>query len=64
MARLNNDMTLAQYIKLNYDPSMESCPDSQEHLLWTICDFLSSYNYRSSDSKYLKRHGLRKSDFS
>ncbi len=63
MAKLNNNMTLAQYIKRNYDPSMERCPGSQEQLLWTICDYLSSYDYHSSDSKYLKGHGLCRADF-
>ena len=64
MAKPTERMTLAKYIKLNYDPSMERYPDSQECFLWTICDYLSSYDYRSCDSKYLKRHGLRKTNFS
>ncbi len=55
MAKLNNNMTLAKYIKMNYDPSMEHSPDTQEHLLWTICDYLSMFDYQSSDSKCLKQ---------
>lgn len=56
-------MTLAKFIKENYNVNEEHFEPYGELFHWKIQDYLGSYDYKSCDSKFLKRHGLCKADF-
>lgn len=55
-------MTLCKHMKDNNTRSKDD-PYYNESFCHIVCDYLSSYDYTSADSKFLKRNGYCKSDF-